>query len=76
MNELQDTLEDLNVEINIGFDRAALIIDILMGGSGTRGLEAVVALMRKGMVSPVKATDEKGNDKNRGRRQDNTRSRK
>ena len=32
MNELQDTLEDLIFEINIGFDRAALIIDILMGG--------------------------------------------
>jgi hypothetical protein len=32
LNELQDTLEDLNFEINIGFDRAALIIDTLMGG--------------------------------------------
>ena len=32
-------------------------------------------MMGKGTVSPVKATDEKGNDKNRGRRH-NKRSRK
>ena len=68
LNELQDTLEDLNVEINIGFDRAALIIDTLMGGNGTRGLETSISLIGKRTMSPVKAINDKGNDKNRGRK--------